>query len=131
MALKTANGEMLRVSKARYIAKGVFLALAVSLVVCLLVAVVLFLTPMTERAVPYIVYITSTFSIVIGSAYAAKRIQSKGWLNGGLTGLAYVFILLILTRVFGLDLDVNLHLATKLLLAFVLGSIGGILGLNL
>ncbi len=131
MAPKTANGEMIPVSKVRYIAKGTLLALIISLVVCLLLAVVLFLTPLSEGAVPYVVYITGIFSIIIGSAYAAKRIQAKGWLNGGLTGLSYLVILLVLTRVFGLELDVNLHLLTKLLLAFVFGSIGGILGLNL
>ena len=131
MAPKTANGEMIPVSKVRYIAKGTLVALIISLVVCLLLAVVLFLAPLSEGAVPYVVYITGIFSIIIGSAYSAKRIQAKGWLNGGLTGLSYLVILLVLTRVFGLELDVNLHLLTKLLLAFVFGSIGGILGLNL
>jgi putative membrane protein (TIGR04086 family) len=123
--------ELPKASDMYYILRGTVLALVISLLVCLLLSLVLFLTPVSERVVPYAVYITSIFSIIIGSAYAAKRIQSKGWLNGGLTGLTFVVILLILTKVFGLEIDVNLHLFTKLLLAFVLGSIGGILGLNL
>lgn len=123
--------ELPKASDLSYIFKGTVLALVISLLVCLLLSLALFLTPVPERIVPYAVYITSIFSIIIGSAYAAKRIQSKGWLNGGLTGLTFIVILLILTKVFGLDLDMNLNLLTKLLLAFVLGSIGGILGLNL
>ena len=128
---KPANGDLPLGFRIRYIAKGTFLSLVVSFIVILLLAVVLLLTPLPERAVPYVVYITSIFSIIMGSAYAAKRIESRGWLHGGLTGLAYGAILLLFTRVFGLDLDINLHLFTKILLAFVLGSIGGILGLNL
>jgi putative membrane protein (TIGR04086 family) len=123
--------ELPKASDLYYILRGTVLALIISLLVLLLLSLVLYLTPVPERVVPYAVYITSIFSIIIGSAYAAKRIQSKGWLNGGLTGLTFIIILLILTRVFGLDADINLHLITKLLLAFVLGSIGGILGLNL
>ena len=123
--------ELPKASDLYYILRGTVVALVISLLVCLLLSLVLYLTPVPERVVPYAVYITSIFSIIIGSAYAAKRIQSKGWLNGGLTGLTFIIILLILMKVFGLDLDINLHLATKLLLAFVLGSIGGILGLNL
>ncbi len=123
--------ELPKASDLYYILRGTVLALVISLLVLLLLSLVLYLTPVPERVVPYAVYITSIFSIIIGSAYAAKRIQSKGWLNGGLTGLTFIIILLILTKVFGLDANINLHLITKLLLAFVLGSIGGILGLNL
>ena len=128
---KPTNGEILQVSKLPYILKGTVLALAISLTVLLLLTIILFLTPLTEGAVPYVTYITSIFSIIIGAAYASKRIQSKGWLNGGLTGLTYIIILLLLSRAFGVETGVNLHLATKVLLAFALGSIGGILGLNL
>ena len=123
--------ELPKASDLYYILRGTVLALVISLLVLLLLSLVLYLTPVPERVVPYAVYITSIFSIIIGSAYAAKRIQSKGWLNGGLTGLTFIITLLILTKVFGLDADINLHLITKLLLAFVVGSIGGILGLNL
>lgn len=123
--------ELPKASDLSYILKGTVLALVISLLVCLLLSLVLFLTPVSERVVPYAVYITSIFSIIIGSAYAAKRIQTKGWLNGGITGLTFILVLLVLTKVFGLDLSLNLHLFTKLVLAFVLGSIGGILGLNL
>jgi putative membrane protein (TIGR04086 family) len=123
--------ELPKASDLSYILRGTVLALVISLLVCLLLSLVLFLTPVSERVVPYAVYITSIFSIIIGSAYAAKRIQSKGWLNGGITGLTFILVLLVLTKVFGLDLSLNLHLFTKLVLAFVLGSIGGILGLNL
>jgi putative membrane protein (TIGR04086 family) len=114
-----------------YIFKGMLLALVISLAVCLLLAAVLFLTSLPERVVPYAVYITSIFSIIIGSAYASRRIRVKGWLNGGLTGLSYVVVLLVVTGVTGLDMDINLNLATKIILAFTLGSIGGILGLNI
>ncbi len=130
--MKTENGrKLLQLLDFKYVCKGTFLALVISLIVCTLVAAVLYLTPLSEKVVPYAIYITSIFSIIIGAAYAARRMQFKGWLYGGLTGLAYIAVLLVLLKVFGIDADVSLQLFSKLFLGFVLGAMGGILGLNL
>ncbi len=131
MKKNTTSEELSKTLEMKYIFKGAFLGLLISLLVLLVSALILLLTPLSEKVVPYAVYLTSIFSIIIGSAYAARRISLKGWLNGGLTGLTYVIVLLLLNRIFGLDLDINLSLLTKLFLGFVMGAIGGILGLNL
>ena len=130
MQRNTTSEELSKASEIKYVFKGAFLGLVISLLVLLVIALILLLTSLSETVVPYAVYLTSIFSIIIGSAYAARRIRFKGWLNGGLTGLTYIVVLLLLTRVFGLDMDINLSLLTKLVLGFVIGSIGGILGLN-
>ncbi len=130
--MKTENSRKWRqLLDFKYVFKGTFLALVISLIVCTLVAAVLYLTPLSEQVVPYVIYVTSIFSIIIGAAYAARRMQFKGWLYGGLTGFAYIAILLILLKLFAIEADVSLQLFSKLFLGFVLGAIGGILGLNL
>ncbi len=128
---KSGNEELTKVFDTKYIFKGVFISLIISLLACIIVALALFLTPLQEKIVPYAVYIISIFSIIIGAAYAAKRIQVKGWLNGGLTGFTYVVIVLILMILFKVDNVTAVSLISKLLTGFALGALGGIFGLNL
>ncbi len=110
--------------------KGVLLALIFSLVMLLAIALALYLTELPEKAGSYLVYAVSIVAILWGSAYAARRIGTRGWLNGGMIGLIYVLIMLGGGLVIGDDMAVSWSLAIKLFLGFVFGAIGGMWGVN-
>ena len=110
--------------------KGVLLALIFSLIMLLVIALALYLTELPEKAGSYMVYAVSIAAILWGSAYAARRIGTRGWLNGGMIGLIYVLIMLGGGLIIGDDMAVSWSLAIKLFLGFVFGAIGGMWGVN-
>ena len=72
---------------------GIILALLFSLGMILLIALLLYLTALPERMAFYLVYAVSIAAILWGSAYAARRIGSRGWLHGGIIGVIYVLLI--------------------------------------
>ncbi len=98
--------------------------------VFLIFSAVIQYTALTEAILPYLVYATSLVSIFIGAAYVTKRLDAKGWLNGGITGLIYLVGLVVFGMILLPDFGVHVGYITKVFLAFVTGAAGGIFGVN-
>ncbi len=112
------------------IGRGVLLALGFSTAVFLLASLVLSFTAVSENIVPYISFVTSIISIFIGSFFVTRKLSYKGWLNGGMTGLFYVLIILILGLLIAGEFPAFAGFATKTFLGFAFGAISGIIGMN-
>lgn len=110
--------------------KGVLYAYFLSLVVFLLFSALIQYTGLTEAILPYLAYATSLVSIFVGATYVTKRLEAKGWLNGGLTGLIYLAGLLIFAMILLPNFSLNFGYLSKALLAFVTGAAGGMFGVN-
>ena len=72
------------------IAKGVLFAYFFSLCIFLIFSTLIQFTGLTEAVLPYVAYGTSLVTIFAGAAYVSSRLDTKGWLNGGITGLIYL-----------------------------------------
>ncbi len=70
-------------------------------------------------------------SISSGSIYVARRIKERGWINGGMVGIGYYLILIILNFIFLKPLVLDIFSISKLVLACIIGIIGGIIGINI
>ncbi len=110
---------------------GVLLAFCVTIVVFLLTSVVFTLTPFSDAMLPYLTYITTIISILIGGLYGASKIGHKGWLYGGACGVLYFVGLFLVSLVTGVQIVYGFQLISRLLLSFFIGAVGGILGVNL
>ena len=110
---------------------GVLLAYCISLVVFVISSLLFTFTPMPEAIMPYLTYITSVFSILIGGIYAASKIGNKGWLNGGMCGILYLTGLFLLSIILDVEIIFGFQFISRLILSFVIGAVGGILGINL
>lgn len=110
--------------------KGMLLALVFSLVMLFVIALLLYLTELPESIASYLVYGVSLGAILWGAAYAARRIGSRGWLNGGIIGVAYVMLMLAGGLIAIDDLTIGWSLAVKIFLGFVFGAVGGVWGVN-
>ncbi|MCR3922598.1 MAG: TIGR04086 family membrane protein, partial [Firmicutes bacterium] len=111
-------------------AKGVLYAYFLSLVVFLVFSMLIQYTKLTEAVLPYTAYATSLIAIFIGATYVTKKLQFKGWLNGGITGLIYLLGLVIFAMILLPDFSVDTSYLAKVVLAFVTGAAGGIFGIN-
>lgn len=110
--------------------KGILLALLFSLVMILVIALLLHLTALPERMAPYLVYAVGIAAILWGSAYAARKIGSRGWLNGGSVGVIYVLLMLGGGLIVVEDMAIGWSLVVKIFLGFIFGAAGGMWGVN-
>ncbi len=113
------------------IGKGVVVALVISMAVFVFSSVIISYTPVSESVLPYLAYLTSIISIIVGAFYVIKRLSFKGWLNGGLTGLFYVLVLLFLGRFIIGEFPVFSSFLIKAFLGFAFGAVSGIVGRNI
>lgn len=112
------------------IARGVLFAYFFSLCIFLIFSTLIQFTGLTEAVLPYVAYGTSLVTIFAGAAYVSNRLDTKGWLNGGITGLIYLAGLLIFALILLPDFSIHMGYVSKALLAFVTGAAGGIFGVN-
>ena len=125
-----AAAQMKPPATATVLAKGVLYAYFLSLVVFLLFSVLIQFTTLTEAILPYTAYATSLISIFVGAAYVSKRLDTKGWLNGGIIGLIYLVGLVIFGLILLPDFGLHTGYIVKTVLAFLAGAAGGIFGIN-
>ena len=67
------------------VARGLLVALLLSFIFLALYTLLLYLSPLSEAYVPYLIYGGTLLCIFLGSLYVGKRTEEKGWLRGGLT----------------------------------------------
>ncbi|NLA04491.1 MAG: TIGR04086 family membrane protein [Firmicutes bacterium] len=113
-----------------HLTKGLLLALIFSLVMLLLIALLLYLTALPEKVALYLVYAVAMIAILWGAAYAARRIGSGGWLNGGIVGVAYVLLLLAGGAFLVEEMTLGWASVSKIFLGFAFGAAGGMWGVN-
>jgi putative membrane protein (TIGR04086 family) len=75
--------------------------------------------------------IISLCSLSLGAMIGAKKNESKGWLVGFGVALAYYLVLFILSSSFNGELAFKLFDFVKLLIALAVGTLAGMLGINL
>lgn len=75
--------------------------------------------------------IISLCSLSLGAIIGAKRNESKGWLVGFGVALGYYMVLFILASCFSGELVFKLFDLVKLTIALAVGTLAGMLGINL
>lgn len=113
------------------IATGVLAGYIITLLFFIIYALVLTFTPLSEMTLPTLTMLVTIIGIVISGALSARNTNSKGWLNGGLAGLLYVTIMLILSIFFIKELGSTSSWTIKYIWGVALGALGGMIGINL
>jgi len=67
---------------------------------------------------------------VISGIQATKNSEGLGWLHGGMIGLIYVAILIIISLFTMPSISFGLGSLIDLALGFIVGTIAGVLGVN-
>ena len=112
--------------------RGVVTAIFITLAALLCCAAIMtYSDGLDENAIYIALYITSLAAVFAGSLTAARRVQSRGMLNGIAVGLFYTLIMVFT----GFMMTPNYCPGTRTLLTLGIslssGAIGGILGINL
>jgi len=108
--------------------RGLGFALALTAFFLIGISFFVSVTGLTEVAARWIMAVGGIVAVLAGGYQTGKSMGRAGWLNGGITGLAYAVALLILA----LLLDMRLSAGSLITLAagFTFGAAGGVLGVN-
>ena len=75
--------------------------------------------------------IISLCSLSLGAIIGAKKNEAKGWFVGFGVALCYYVVLFILSSIFSGEITFKLFDFTKLVIALAVGTLAGMLGINL
>lgn len=110
--------------------KGALVALAVTVGVFFIFALLLSYTGMPEDSIRYIAYITEAVGAFLAGIVPAKKIRRKGILTGGLCGVLYMAIIWVVSSLISDGFYFNLHVLIMLITSLASGALGGIVGVN-
>lgn len=110
---------------------GVLIAYIITLSFFIIYALLLTFTAVSELTLPTLALLITIIGIVLSGALSARHTISKGWLNGGIAGILYITIMLILGAFFVKELGPSSSWVVKYIWGAVLGALGGMIGINL
>ncbi|SFS58682.1 TIGR04086 family membrane protein [Marininema halotolerans] len=108
---------------------GISIVLGVVLSGSIITAMLLRFTSVEESSLPYFAYGINALALLSGGWISGRQAGHRGWLYGGLTGIIYVVLVLIIGFLaFNTQMRVQPVLFT--LCATGIAAIGGIFGVN-
>lgn len=111
--------------------KALLLSSIITVSIIFITSLVIQFTSLRETRISLINNITMIISVFVPSIYLSLKVKENGWLNGFLLGFTYYLIIILLNIVlFKNDIWISFSIG-KLLLTGFIGSIGGIIGINL
>ncbi|QGU95024.1 TIGR04086 family membrane protein [Clostridium bovifaecis] len=109
------------------VVRGFFLTLAL-LIIYAIVTYFLKSNPKIDSI--YFVVITA-FSVMYGSIYSVKKIQKRGWLIGLTVAIVYMLVVFLVSAVNGRGFDISSYGILRIALALFVGTLSGMLGINI
>jgi putative membrane protein (TIGR04086 family) len=94
-----------------------------------LTSLILSMSGVNESSLPFFAYPIHVIALLVGGWIAGRRAGERGWYYGGMSGLIYA-ILLLLLGFLGFDRALGLEAITILLISFGSSAIGGMFGVN-
>jgi putative membrane protein (TIGR04086 family) len=93
------------------------------------IALLLFASGMKEESLPLYTYILHAVALLIGGYVSGKRSAQKGWYHGGMVGIIYALIVLIVGFL-GFDQSITLQSLILFAASFLISALGGMFGVN-
>ena len=111
--------------------KAVLYAVGFTLLVFFLFSLLLTYTALPESTIPYIGTATVVLSMMLAGGIFARARKSRGYLNGGLSGVFYALVLYLVSLLISGELFCSAYIFVLLSIGLFGGAFGGILGINL
>lgn len=86
-------------------------------------------TEVSESKMPIFTYIVNGISLISGGFVTGFKVKERGWLYGGITGILYAIVLMLIAFL-AFDVAFSMRTLAMMVSAFCLASIGGIFGVN-
>ncbi|MBQ4526913.1 MAG: TIGR04086 family membrane protein [Clostridia bacterium] len=125
--ISVSSGKLSRVLKG---IKFILISYCISVALVAVVSALIVYTDIPEHISNPAVKIITFFGVVLSSYLTSRTAQNRGWLCGAwVGGLNIAMLILIGTAIFG-NYPFTVSNVVSVLIGCVLGSIGGIIGIN-
>ncbi len=111
--------------------KGIFISFGLTIILFYILGMLLSYTTLPESIINPAIMIITGISILIGASIVTIKSNKKGFIKGALVGLLYFGLIYFSSSVILKNFQVNIYSIIMFLVAFLCGSIGGIVGINL
>ena len=111
--------------------KGIVFSFFITVILIITFALILTYTSLADGVIPVVNSIIMILSIALGSIYISVKLNKLGWLNGALTGLLYIFLLIVIGKMFMDNFKVDVFILFRVIIALITGAVGGMIGINL
>ncbi|WP_446897535.1 TIGR04086 family membrane protein [Clostridium sp. LBM24168] len=112
-------------------AEGVLRSFIITVLMLLIFAVAMTFVEINEYISSIFYIVTTILSIMYGAIYASEKIKRKGWFVGIIVALLYVIILYVVSIVSGNSAVIGPDGIKRFVLALLVGSISGMIGVNI
>lgn len=113
------------------VVKGVIVALIITIIGSSISGVIYQVTALAEKTMPLTATILFYLSIFLGSVYTARVAGCMGLLHGVAVAVVFIFIGMVIAKVFLHTGVTSITLLQKGLLSLLAGAAGGVLGVGL
>ena len=110
--------------------KGTVLGYIFLVIAFLVLAAVYTYTPFPAGFIAPATKIITALSIIICAILTARNIQGFGWLHGAMAGVFYTLIRFVAISFSSGGFTFGKNIFAMLLIGFLLGALGGIIGIN-
>ena len=111
--------------------KGILAAYIITIPAFMLFALILTNTDFTQKLISPAVVVTTVISVLTAGSVSTKGLKSRGWLNGSIVGIIYMFVLYIVSSLIFKDFTIDKYVITMTVIGILTGAIGGIVGINI
>lgn len=113
------------------IIKGTIFSVVIAVVLTLIFSIVMTQVDLSENTISIVYVVITCLALVIGAIVAAKSHGSKGWMVGFAVGTIYYISLYLIGILFGGEANLGVYELYRLLMSIGVGTLAGMLGINL
>ena len=111
--------------------KGWIGAVLLTFMLMLILSLAMIKFELNDNICSIIFTVITVVSLVIGAVLAARNNGERGWLTGGIVGLLFFVFIFVFSSVINGSFAFDITQIYKLIGCFGVGTIAGILGINL
>ena len=111
--------------------KGWIGAVLLTFMLMLILSLAMIKFELNDNIYSIIFTVITVVSLVIGAVLAARNNGERGWLTGGIVGLLFFVFIFVFSSVINGSFAFDITQIYKLIGCFGVGTIAGILGINL
>lgn len=114
-----------------YAGEGVFRASILTLIILVIYSIVTTVMPASMEVTSIFYIVITLVSVLYGSIFAAKKAGEKGWLMGIMVAATYMLVLYLVKVFGGGGYAIGTREIVRASLALGIGTLSGMLGINL
>ncbi|SHH38779.1 TIGR04086 family membrane protein [Clostridium grantii] len=114
-----------------YIVEGVLRGFFLTLLLILIYSLIGAYVDIDEKVTSAYIVIVTALSVMYGSIYGGRKIESKGWLTGICVAIMYMLAIYLVSIINGRGFEISSYGLLRLSLALAVGMFSGMLSVNM